>query len=118
MRFRSNSYGLPASSLLLLAWRLKKISRVTAGLQSRESVRTMFLPGVENHDRGTKNDARQPETTAGATQNKRAPGRNRARDHPLQRQAQDHRATETAAGPRAPAGHARARGPDLESAEV
>ena len=30
---------------------------------------------------------------------KRAPGRNRARDHPLQRRTQDHRATSPAAGP-------------------
>ena len=103
MRFRSNSYGLPASSLLLLARRLKKISRVAARLQSRESIRTMFLPGGGKPQQGHEKRRPAARNHRGATQNKRAPGRNRARDHPLQRQAQDHRATETAAGPRAPA---------------
>ena len=40
---------------------------------------------------------------------KRAPGRNRARDHPLQRRTQDHRATSPAAGPRRARGSAAAK---------
>ena len=35
-----------------------------------------------------------------AARAKRAPGRNRARDHPLQRRTRDHQATSPAAGPR------------------
>ena len=86
MRFRSNFYGLPASSLLLLAWRLKKISRVTARLQSRESIRTMFLPGGGKPRQGhEKNDAQQPDTAAGprrtsARQGGTEPGTTRFRD--------------------------------------
>ena len=86
MRFRSDFYGLPASSLLLLARRLKKISRVTARLQSRESIRTMFLPGGGKTQQGhEKNDARQPKTTAGprrtsARQGGTEPGTTRFRD--------------------------------------
>ena len=40
---------------------------------------------------------------------KRAPGRNRARDHPLQRRTRDHRATSPAAGPRRARGSAAAK---------
>ena len=40
---------------------------------------------------------------------KRAPGRNRARDHPLQRRTRDHRATSPAAGPRRAHGSAAAK---------
>ena len=40
---------------------------------------------------------------------KRAPGRNRARDHPLQRRTRDHRATSPAAGPRHARGSAAAK---------
>ena len=106
-RFRSNSYGLPASSLLLLAWRLKKNGAAPQqGRFNRASAsEPCFRPEVENRSRGTKIDARQPETTAGPRKTRRAPGGNRARDHPLQRRTQDHWATSPAAGPR------RARGP-------
>ena len=40
------------------------------------------------------------ETTTQPRKTRRAPGRNRARDHPLQRRTQDHRATSPAVGPR------------------
>ena len=90
-RFRSNSYGLPASSLLLLAWRLKKNGAAPQqGRFNRASAsEPCFRPEVENYGRGTKIDARQPETTVGPCKTRRAPGRNRARDHLLQRRTHD-----------------------------
>ena len=59
---------LPASSLLLLAGRLKRISRVAARLQSYERIRAMFSPGG---DRGAK--------TTPAARNRRRPRRTSAR---------------------------------------
>ena len=113
-RFRSNSYGLPASSLLLLAWRLKKNGAAPQqGRFSRASAsEPCFRPEVENHSRGTKIDARQPEAAAGPCETRRAPGGNRARDHPLQRDGR--KTTGPPAprrGPAAPAAHARAEAP-------
>ena len=106
-RKRSASEATPTACLLLLAWRLKKNGAAPQqGRFNRASaIEPYFRPEVENRGRGTKIDARQPETTAGPRKTRRAPGGNRARDHPLQRRAQDHWATSPAAGPR------RARGP-------
>ena len=60
-RIRSNSYGLPASSLLLLAWRLKKTALRRGKRFNRASAsEPCFCPEVENHGRGTKIDAPQP----------------------------------------------------------
>ena len=120
-RFRSKCYGLPASCLRLLAWRLKKNGApLQQGRSNRASAsEPCFRPEVENHGRGTKINARQPETAAGPRETRRAPGRNRARDHPLQRGGRKTtRPPAPRRGPAAPAAHARARGPDLESAQV
>ena len=93
-RKRSASEATPtaASSLLLLAWRLKKNGApLQQGRFNRASAsEPCFRPEMENHGRGTKIDARQPETTAGPRKTRRAPGGNRARDHPLQRRTHDH----------------------------
>ena len=77
-RFRSKCYGLPASCLRLLAWRLKKNGApLQQGRFNRASAsEPCFRPEVENHGRGTKINARQPETAAGPRETRRAPGRN------------------------------------------
>ena len=117
---RSNSYGLPASSLLLLAWRLK-----TKAL--RRSKGASIARVRQNHV-----DARKWKTTAGAR--KSTPGSPKPqRGHAKQGARQggtepgttcfrDGRTTTRPPAPRrgpaAPAANARARGPDLESAQV
>ena len=105
-RFRSNSYGLPASSLLLLAWRLKKNGAAARALHSRECVRTVFSPGSGKARQGHENRRPAARNRSGATRNKaRARGEPSPGPPASERRTQDHWATSPAAGPRC------ARGP-------
>ena len=119
-RFRSNSYGLPASSLLLLAWRLKKKALRCSKGASIAQVR-------QNHvfARKWKTTAGARKSTPGSPKPQRGHAKQGARQggtEPGTTRFRDGRATTRPPAPRrgpaAPAVHARARGPDLESAQV
>ena len=65
--------------------------------------------GFEQETRGKHTELKRKLSERAPLSAKRAPGRNRARDHPLQRRTRDHRATSPAAGPRRARGSAAAK---------
>ena len=119
-RFRGNSYGSPASSLLLVAWRLKKNGApLRQGRFNRASAsEPCFRPEAANHGRGAKTTPGSPKpqrghAKQGARQGGTEPGTTRFRDGRTTTRPPAPRR-----GPAAPAAQARASGADRESAQV
>ena len=89
-------------------------TRVHEGLtqKARKSSARNICPNLDSRSKTDLETQRTEKKSFQSTRRlsaKRAPGRNRARDHPLQRRTHDHRATSPAAGPRRARGSAVAK---------
>ena len=78
----------------------KKLQKLAAREATSEAAPRCRAAGSRNPWQSHEKIPGVPKPRHGHAKTRRAPGRNRARDHPLQRQTQDHWATSPAAGPR------------------